>query len=109
MIRHAVMISALLPCLLISGCIAYSGPLTGRTTSGPALEACRRAIFEQADGNSDGVLESAEAAAAPLSWPRDFFERADGNGDGVIDQQEYEELLLFVRCEMCPRVADCAS
>lgn len=109
MVRPVLLIAGLLPCLLIAGCIAYPGPPGGRTTSGPALEACRRAIFRQADRNSDGVLDPVEAAADPMRLPRPFFERADANEDGAIDRQEYDELALFVRCESCPQVTDCAS
>lgn len=107
--RETVSMTArLLACLLVAGCVAYPGSVY-RTRSDPALEACRRDIFMQTDGNSDGVLDRTEAAADPLSWPDTFFERADKNDDGVVDRREYDELLLFVACEMCPKVADCAS
>lgn len=94
--------------MLIAGCLASPGPFGGRTKSGPAFEACRQSIFKQADGNSDGVLDPAEAAADPMRLPYNFFERADENEVGVIDRQEYDELVMFVRCELCPQVTDCA-
>lgn len=72
-----------------------------------ALDDCRLQLFHQADADSDGVLSQDEAAGQPLGLDATFFSLADENQDGAIDLEEYEQLAVFVSCEICPGAPGC--
>ncbi|MGH8495002.1 MAG: hypothetical protein ACREVN_02615 [Gammaproteobacteria bacterium] len=72
-------------------------------------DSCRQALFEHLDVNSDGVLSPTEAAAAPLELGSDFFAHDDENRDGVLDRREYEKVVTFISCEMCPAEPGCET
>lgn len=70
---------------------AFSGELPSDDTQAD------RASFDQVDTDQDGAISRQEASAfAALEL---VFESADRNGDGQIDTQEYAETRLPVKAQ----------
>lgn len=70
---------------------AFSGVLPGDD------KAPEPSSFDQVDTDQDGAISRQEASAfAALEL---VFERADRNGDGMLDSKEYEETDIPVKAE----------
>jgi hypothetical protein len=73
---------------------AYRAKQAAGDTPGelPAFAHVGARWFEKSDGNGDGVVTPAEAAARPLK----FFEMADANRDGVISLKERQTAVAMM-------------